>query len=63
MSQTITKNMDECIACGLCVELCPAVFVLGEDKPIIAKPQVGPEDEACAQEAIDSCPVSCIYWA
>ncbi|MBI5524316.1 MAG: ferredoxin [Desulfarculus sp.] len=54
--------MDECIACGLCVELCPAVFAQGEDKPIIAKQDVGPAEEACAQEAIDSCPVSCIYW-
>ena len=63
MPQKIAKNMDDCIACGLCVELCPAVFALGEDKPIIAKAEVGPAEEACAQEAIDSCPVSCIYWA
>jgi ferredoxin len=54
--------MDECIACGLCVELCPAVFAQGDDKPVIASPQVAPADEACAQEAIDSCPVSCIHW-
>jgi len=62
VARTVNKHMDDCIACGLCVQLCPAVFAATDDKPIIAKPQVDPGDEACVQEAIDSCPVSCIYW-
>ncbi len=62
MPRTIAKHMDDCIACGMCVEICPAVFAEGEEKPVIAHPQVGPESEDCAQQAIDSCPVSCIYW-
>ena len=62
MARTVNKRMDDCIACGLCVQICPAVFADGDDKPIIAKPQVEPAEEACAQEAIDSCPVSCIFW-
>ncbi len=62
MARTVNKHMDDCIACGLCVQLCPAVFAATDDKPIIAKPQVDPGDETCVQEAIDSCPVSCIYW-
>lgn len=61
MGRAIAKNQHECIACGLCVELCPAVFAQGEDKPIIATPQMSPDDETCAQEAIDSYPVSCIH--
>ena len=63
MGRKITKDMDECIACGLCVELCPAVFGEGEDKPFIIKPEVQAPEEECAQRAIDSCPVSCISWA
>lgn len=63
MARTIAKSQDECIACGLCVELCPDIFAEGDDKPIIAQPQVEPAQEECAQNAVDSCPVSCIYWA
>ena len=63
MALKVAKNMDECIACGMCVELCPAIFAQGQEKPVVAKAEVAPEEEACAQEAIDACPVSCIYWA
>lgn len=62
MARAVNKHLDDCIACGLCVQLCPAIFAEADDKPIIAKPQVDPVEEDCVQEAIDSCPVSCIYW-
>ncbi|MFA5183438.1 MAG: ferredoxin [Syntrophales bacterium] len=53
---------EECIGCGSCVEICPEVFQMKEDeeKAEVIKPEGGPED--LIQEAIDTCPVSCIHW-
>jgi len=60
MAGTVYIDEDECIGCGTCEELCPEVFKLNEvtDKADVIKPQGGPED--CIEEAISSCPVSCI---
>jgi ferredoxin len=53
---------DECIACGTCFELCPEVFRMNEEreKAEVIPPEGGPQE--CIEEAIDSCPVSCIHW-
>lgn len=49
---------DECIGCGVCTQICPDVFVLDEER---GKAMVlGFEGAPCVQEAVDSCPVSCI---
>ena len=50
----------ECTACGTCVEICPEVFALedGAEAATVIQPTGGPEDSI--QEAIDSCPTSCI---
>jgi ferredoxin len=60
MAGTVYIDEDECIGCGTCEELCPEVFELNEatDKAEVIKSQGGPED--CIEEAISSCPVSCI---
>ncbi len=51
---------DDCISCGRCVEICPEVFEMGEDKAF-AKVQVVPQQyEDAAQEAADECPTSAI---
>jgi ferredoxin len=53
---------EECIGCGSCVELCPEVFRMNEDKE--KAELIGPEGRAgeCIEEVIDTCPVSCIHW-
>jgi ferredoxin len=53
---------EECIGCGSCVELCPEVFRMNEDKEKaeVILPEGGSEE--CIEEAIDTCPVSCIHW-
>lgn len=53
-------DQDECIGCGACVELCPAIFAFNDDenKAYVTTPEGG--DQACIDEAIASCPASCI---
>ncbi|MBI5603729.1 MAG: ferredoxin [Deltaproteobacteria bacterium] len=53
---------EECIACGTCIELCPDVFQMNEEieKAVVILPEGGPKE--CIEEAIESCPVSCIHW-
>ena len=62
MSRAVYIDEEECIGCGSCVEICPEVFHMKEDdeKAEVIKPEGGPED--LTQEAIDTCPVSCIHW-
>jgi ferredoxin len=62
MSKKVYLDQDECIGCGSCEEICPEVFKLNEDteKAEVIKAEGGPEDQI--QEAIDTCPVSCIAW-
>jgi ferredoxin len=54
-------DTSECIGCGACVEICPAVFRLSEDAVAeLVRDDV--PDPLCAQEAIDTCPVECLHW-
>lgn len=53
---------DECIGCGSCEDICPEVFKLDSDseKAKVIKQEGGPEN--LIEEAINTCPVSCISW-
>jgi len=55
---TPTVDMDVCIGCGLCSDLCPRVFELRDDKAWVANPTAC--DTCDCQQAVDSCPVSAI---
>lgn len=49
---------DECIGCGSCVELCPQVFELRDDKAwVIGYDKCNTCD---CQEAVNVCPTSAI---
>ena len=50
----------ECISCGVCVENTDAVFTLPDDAKAVVIRQEG--DMALIQDALDSCPVTCIHW-
>ncbi len=62
MSKKVYIDEEECIGCGSCEEVCPEVFKLNEetDKAEVIKPEGGPED--LIEEAMEVCPVECIYW-
>jgi ferredoxin len=58
---TPTIDMDLCIGCGLCSDLCPKVFELRDDKAWVANPNAC--DTCDCQQAVDSCPVTAISLA
>jgi ferredoxin len=53
---------DLCTGCGACVEVCPAVFEMGEDDIAVVKDPKG-AGESEIQEAIDGCPAEAIGWS
>jgi ferredoxin len=54
---SIKVNNDLCIGCGTCEVLCPAAFKINDE----AKADViSQENEPCAKNAAESCPVQAI---
>ena len=54
------KVTEDCIACGVCVDLCPQVFQMGEQ---FAEVQVNPvpsEHEQAVKESAEECPTNAI---
>ena len=54
------KINSNCIGCGLCPNLCPAVFTMLEEGVAGARDEIAPEYYDQVQEAAESCPVSAI---
>ncbi len=60
MAKIPVVDIDLCIGCGSCVEICPEVFELRDDKSWVVGPnKCGTCD---CQEAIDICPTQAISW-
>lgn len=56
-----TIDREGCIACGLCMDICPEVFRMADDGFAEAYVDEVPEEvEDQAQEAEEGCPVSVI---
>ncbi|HMK64523.1 MAG TPA: ferredoxin [Thermodesulfobacteriota bacterium] len=53
---------EACIGCGSCVEVCPDIFRMNEEKEKAEIVSVPEGSEECIEEAMDTCPVSCIHW-
>ena len=49
-------NKEKCIGCGLCTEICPEGFEMGDD----GKAKVKSTDAECAKKAAEKCPVGAI---
>ena len=58
------KVNENCIACGMCVSICPEVFSMGDEGFAVAVDGDVPSDvEDSAHEAAESCPVDAIEEA
>lgn len=53
-------DTDTCIGCGMCENVCPAVFKLVNGKSTVIQKPVEPANEAATKDAAESCPVSAI---
>jgi ferredoxin len=51
---------DNCTLCGMCVDICPEVFSLGDMQAKVTESNILPESEELVQEAADECPVEAI---
>ncbi|MFA6010389.1 MAG: ferredoxin [Desulfobacteraceae bacterium] len=60
MGKKVVIDAEECMGCEACVEIAPEIFEFNSDdeKAVVIKAEGG--DEGLIQEAIDSCPASCI---
>ncbi|MGB4290831.1 MAG: ferredoxin, partial [Dethiobacteria bacterium] len=47
---------DECSACGVCEDICPEVFELGDEKAEVKVNPVPAEYEEKCREAAEECP-------
>jgi ferredoxin len=50
---------DICIGCGACMEICPAVFQLMDEKSHVFDPEAC-EFVGCCEAAAENCPVEAI---
>jgi len=51
---------DTCTGCGLCADICPAVFEMDGEIARVKLSEIPEDDEESAEEAADSCPVEAI---
>lgn len=56
---TPVVDMDLCIGCGSCVELCPEVFEMKDDKAVVISDKC---DTCDCEEAANSCPSEAIKF-
>lgn len=62
MAKKVSIDEEECMGCEACVEIAPDIFQFNadEEKAYVVKAEGG--DESLIQEAMDSCPASCITY-
>ncbi len=51
---------EDCIACELCVEMCPDVFEMGDETAQVKTDPVPPDHEDKVREAAEACPTDAI---
>jgi ferredoxin len=68
----VVHEVEKCIGCGTCVALCPALFEMEGAKAKlkggkmeggnrVLEREFTPEEQECAKQSADNCPVSCIH--
>ena len=68
MARRPVVDQEACIGCELCTQICPEVFRMEggggeghhEPKSTVYDPFGAPEEKI--EDAMNNCPVACIYW-
>ncbi len=58
MLMLVTLDSDNCMGCGLCVQIAPDVFSLDSSRGVAKV--ICEEGNESVEQAVKSCPVSCI---
>lgn len=58
MKATVDENL--CIGCGLCAQICDAVFEMDDELARVMTDHVPADAEASCRQAAESCPVGAI---
>jgi len=58
MKVRVDENL--CTGCGLCADICPEVFEMGDEVSIVKVDNISSELEEKVREAAESCPVEAI---
>ena len=56
----VKVDAELCVGCGLCVNTCPDVFEMKEDKAIVKLASVPAGQEESCKQSKDECPVEAI---
>jgi ferredoxin len=62
MTNGVIISNRECIGCGTCVDICPAVFGFDESETVVHVNEQAEDCESCIEEAMEACPERCISW-
>ena len=54
------KVNEDCSACGICEDICPEVFELGDESAVVKVNPVPAEFEEKVREAAEECPTEAI---
>lgn len=49
-----------CVGCGLCIDICPEVFEMKDDKAVVIVDVVPADKEDACKHAKDECPTEAI---
>ncbi len=56
----VRVDAELCTGCGPCVDVCPEVFEMRDDKSVVLVKEVPAEHQDAVREAADACPTGAI---